>query len=192
MILNFFYFDLLLLIQSACVKVNFQVLRERGSDIASFVEHPVYSIFKMQSVLILVVLFDLSLFTQSVCIKDIYSRNFRCSAKEAVILLLSRSTPDIQQFQNVWPLDSSFLFLFTTIYPKCICKSRLFLKFQVLRERSNGTTSFVKHSVLSSLKMYSVLILLFLFFPFFCHVSPKTLLQKSFFQEILGVLRRKQ
>ena len=192
MILNFFYFDLLLLIQSACVKVNFQVLRERSSDIASFVEHSVYSIFKMQSVLILVVLFDLSLFTQSVCIKDIYSRNFRCSAKEAVILLLSRSTPDIQQFQNVWPLDSSFLFLFTTIYPKCICKSRLFLKFQVLRERSNGTTSFVKHSVLSSLKMYSVLILLFLFFPFFCHVSPKTLLQKSFFQEILGVPRKKQ
>ena len=192
MILNFFYFDLLLLIQSAFVKVNFQVLRERSSDIASFVEHPVYSIFKMQSVLILVVLFDLSLFTQSVCIKDIYSRNFRCSAKEAVILLLSRSTPGIQQFQNVWPLDCSFLFLFTTIYPKCICKSRLFLKFQVLRERSNGTTSFVKHSVLSSLKMYSVLILLFLFFPFFCHVSPKTLLQKSFFQEILGVPRKKQ
>ena len=95
MILNFFYFNLLLLIQSACVKVNFQVLRERSSDIASFVEHPVYSIFKMQSVLILVVLFDLSLFTQSVCIKDIYSQNFRCSAKEAAILLLSRSTQDI-------------------------------------------------------------------------------------------------
>ena len=36
--------------------------------------------------------FDLSRFTQSVCIKVIYSWNFRCSWKEAVLLLLSWST----------------------------------------------------------------------------------------------------
>ena len=33
------------------------MLLERNSDIASFAEHPVYSIFEMYSVLILVVLF---------------------------------------------------------------------------------------------------------------------------------------
>ena len=68
------------------------MLRERSSIITLFVEHHRYSIFKMQSVLILVAFFYLSLFTQSVCIKSIYSRNFRWSAKGEVILLCSWST----------------------------------------------------------------------------------------------------
>ena len=42
------------------------MLREKSSDIASFLEHPAYSIFKMYSALILVFYFDLPLFTQSV------------------------------------------------------------------------------------------------------------------------------
>ena len=46
---------------------------EGNNDIASFVKHLIYSIFKMQSFLILIVLFGFSLFTQSVCIKGIYS-----------------------------------------------------------------------------------------------------------------------
>ena len=36
--------------------------------------------------------FNFSLFTQNACMKVIYSWNFRCSPKEAVILLLSWST----------------------------------------------------------------------------------------------------
>ena len=39
--------------------------------------------------------FYLSTFTQNLCIKGIYSRNFRCTAKEAVLLLRSGSTLDI-------------------------------------------------------------------------------------------------
>ena len=60
-----------------------------------------------------------------------------------------------------------FLFLFTTIHPKYFCKSRLFLKFWMLHEKSSFITSFVEQPVFSTLKMCSVLILLFLFFFFF-------------------------
>ena len=50
---SFFYFDMLQLIQSQ-LSLKFQVLREKSSDIASFVEHPVLTISKMYSILILV------------------------------------------------------------------------------------------------------------------------------------------
>ena len=49
------------------------VLRERSSDIAFFVEHPVYSIFKMYSVLILVFYFDLPILIESTYIKVKFS-----------------------------------------------------------------------------------------------------------------------
>ena len=65
---------------------------KRRSDVASFVDHPVYSIFKMYSVLILVFYFDLPLFTQKACVKVTYFWNFWCSAKEAVLLLCSWNT----------------------------------------------------------------------------------------------------
>ena len=62
-----------LFIQSVCVKLiyflKFWVLGERNRDIFSFVDHPVDSIFKLQSVLILVFYFDLLVFTQSACVK---------------------------------------------------------------------------------------------------------------------------
>ena len=106
--------------QRECVKVTllkFQVLRERTNVIASFPEHLIYSNFEMFSVLALGVLlwfdfpdtlyaaiskstvcwsyffhFDFPLFTQNDSITVIYSWNFKCSLKEAVILLLSRRT----------------------------------------------------------------------------------------------------
>ena len=56
-----------------------------------------------------------------------------------------------------------FWFYFPTFNPKCICKSQLFLNFQVLHERSRDIASFVEHPVYSNFKMYSVLILVFLF-----------------------------
>ena len=70
--------------------LNFQIFRERISFTASFVEHPVYSNYKMESVLILVVLFWL-----------------------------------------------------VTISPKCMYKSKFFLKLLVLRERSSFIAFFV-------------------------------------------------
>ena len=110
------------------------VLHERSNITASFPEHLkfreqmsfiTYTLSKW--FLILVVVFGLSLFTQSVCIKGIYSRNFGCSAKEAVILLLSQSTLDIFSKYIVSWLQF-FLFWFATIHPKCICKSNILKK----------------------------------------------------------------
>ena len=72
--------------------LKFSVLRKRSSDITFSVEHPVYSISEMYSILILV-----------------------------------------------------FWFWFATIYPKCMYKSHLFLKSQVLREGSTFIASFVEH-----------------------------------------------
>ena len=78
-----------------------------------------------------------------------------------------------------------FLFLFATIHPKYFSKSHLFLKFYMLRERSSDIASFVEHPAFSNLKMYDVLIFLFLIcFATFC---PKSLC-KSYFLEILGAL----
>ena len=59
--------------------------------LASFVEHPVCSIFKMYRTLILNFWFWF-VTIQSVCINVIYSWNLKCSAKDAVLLLLSWST----------------------------------------------------------------------------------------------------
>ena len=73
--------------------LKFQVLRKWSSFIASFVGHPVCSNFRMYSVLILVFFyFNVLQLIQSACVKVNFSWNFRCSAKEAVILLLSWST----------------------------------------------------------------------------------------------------
>ena len=66
-------------------------------------------------------------------------------------------------FQICSVLIRLFLFELTTINLNSICKSRLFLKFQVLREGSSFVASFVEHPVCSSFKMYSVLILVVLF-----------------------------
>ena len=59
-----------------------------SSDIASFVEHPVYSTLKIYSALILVLFI---LFCHVWMCKILFSGNSRCSAKGAVILLLSWS-----------------------------------------------------------------------------------------------------
>ena len=111
------------------------MLREKISDIVSFVEDPVYSNFKMYCLLILVIYFYLSLFTQNVSAKVVYFWNFRWSAKEVLILLC----------------------LWSTLY----------------------------------LALRKCVVSLF-YFLLFCHVSAKTLLQKSYLQEILGALRREQ
>ena len=70
-----------------------------------------------------------------------------------------------------------FLFELTTINPKCIYKSRLFWKFQVLREGSSFVAFFVEHPVCSSFKMYSVLILVVLFW--FVNINPKSVYKRD-------------
>ena len=86
------------------------MLREKSSVIASFVGHPVCSNFKTYSVLILFYYyFDIPQFTQNASIKVIHSWNFKCSAKGAVILLLSWSVLYIAVWKCV---VSSFYFFF--------------------------------------------------------------------------------
>ena len=83
--------------------LKFQVLHERSSVIASFMEHPVCSNFKMYSELILFFYFDFPLFTQNASAKVIYSWNFKCSPKEAVILLLPWSSQYIAAWKSIVP-----------------------------------------------------------------------------------------
>ena len=62
---------------------------------------------------------------------------------------------------------------------KCICKSQIFLTFQVLREKSCGISSFVEHPAYSISKMYSVLILAFWFW--FATIYPKFMYKNHLF-----------
>ena len=114
---------------------KFQVLHEGSKYIASAVEHPVCSSFKMYSILILV--------------------------------------------SPLW---------FAASNPKCICNSRLFLNFQVLREGSSFVASFVEHPVCSNFKMYSVLILVVLFW--FTNICPKFVYKKHLFSRFLVLCKR--
>ena len=95
LILIFFYFDLPIFTQSAeeiFLFLKFYVLREGSNFIASFLEHPVCSNFKMHNILLLVFLFWFATINPKSMSKVNFSWNFRCSAKEAVILFLSWNT----------------------------------------------------------------------------------------------------
>ena len=74
--------------------------------------------------------------------------------------------------------------LFAITYQKCMFKTNVFLKFQVLHEKrkiSSDVASFVKYPVYSTFQMYSVLILDFL--VSFATVYPKCILKSHFFLE---------
>ena len=74
--------------QIPCLFVlEFCALCERGINIFLFAEHPIFSIFNVQSVLILIADFTLSVVTQTPRVKHSYSQRSRRSAKEAMILL---------------------------------------------------------------------------------------------------------
>ena len=55
--------------------------------------------------------FNLPLFTQTVCLKGIYSWNFRCSAKEAVVLLCLWSTKYLAFWKYIVSSFYCFFFL---------------------------------------------------------------------------------
>ena len=146
--------------------MRFQVPCERSSDITSFVEQPVCSNFKIYTVLVIYFFnFDFLRF----------SKNQRCMYKGHSLLkffMLCERTSEITSFveQPVYSnfqifsvLTLVFLFSFTTIHANCFCKSCLFLKFEVLGARSSDIATFMEHPVYINLKMYSVLILLYVF-----------------------------
>ena len=101
-----------------------------------------YIAFSKLSVLILFFYFDLPLLNQSAGVKVTFSLNFRRSTKEAVLLLLSWSTMYTAFSKCIGSSLSFVLFLFSTIYPKCIHKDHLFLKLFLLCERRSDIISF--------------------------------------------------
>ena len=139
------------------------MLRERSSDIASFMEHPSNSILKMYSVLILVFWF----------LFETVQPKFVCKTQIVLNLqVLREGSSDFASFLE-HPVYSNlklyrilflvFLFYFASVNLKCVRKSLFYLKFQVLHEERNGITCLVEHPVCSDFKMYSGVILVLLF-----------------------------
>ena len=95
----FFYFNLPVLAESAYIKVNFSRNFKCSTKEAVILLLSLSTLYIAFSKCIVSWFyffdFDLRLFTQSVCIRVIYSWNFRFCAKEAVLLFLSWSTMDI-------------------------------------------------------------------------------------------------
>ena len=137
------------------------MLHEGSSFIASFVEHPLCSNFKMCSVLILVVLLWFTTFNRKCICKSNLFLKLQVLRERSSFIASFVEHPVCGNFKISSVLIQVFLFELTTINPKCICKSRLFLNFQVLREGSSFVSSFVEQPVCSNFKMYSILILIF-------------------------------
>ena len=83
-------FHLTLVAQILCAKLIFVLevwgLRESGIGIFLFVEHPISSVFNMQSVHVNVD-FTLSLVTQTIRVKRFFFLNFQVFCKEATMLI---------------------------------------------------------------------------------------------------------
>ena len=152
--------------------LNFQVPCERSSNIASFAEHPVFSILKKYSVLILLFLFCCATFYPKNFCKSHFFQKFQVLRRRSSIIASFVEHPGCSVLKMYSLFTLVFLFRFTTIHPKCFFKSHLFLRFQVLHVRNSVITSFVKQPVYSNFKMsvdssFSI---------FIQHYSPKMLL----------------
>ena len=101
--------------------LKFYMFRERSSDVASFVEEPLYSNFKMYGTLFLVLITLICYYLLKVndCITVIHSWQFLCSMKEPVILLLS------------WKP-----FCFAFVHPTSFCNSDFFLNFSCFTKKA--------------------------------------------------------
>ena len=165
------------------------MLRERSSDIASFVEHHVYSNFKMYSLLILVFYFYLPLFTQNVSVKVVYSWTFRCSTKEAVILPYSWSTLYIA-FQNVKVPDSVVAFDLL-LFTQTVCIKAFILEILSAPRRKQWYCFF--HGAPWIWHFQNVYCPDFSFFLFwFATIHPKYMCINNFLKKILSTSLKKQ
>ena len=98
------------------------MLRERNSDIASFMEYPIYNIFKMYTVLILVVLFWFASIYPNCMRKTHLFWNFWVLRERSrdICSLVDHPAYSIFKIHSVLILE--FLFWFVATYPKCIVK----------------------------------------------------------------------
>ena len=152
--------------------LKFQVLHQRRSDIASFVKQPVYSIWKMYSVLILVFLILICHYSPKEHVQKSLFLKFEF-LREISSFIASFVEPLIIAF-SIYKMSTFQFFYFNAlqlIQSACGKKNFFSLKFQMLRERSSDIASLVKHPVYSICKRYSVLILVFLIL--ISHYSPK-------------------
>ena len=147
------------------------MLREGSSAVASFVEHLVYSISKMYSVLNLVFWFwFVTIYAKSIYKSHLFLKfQVLREGSIAIASFVEHAGYSISKMYSI--LILVFWFWFATSYPKSMYKSHLFSKFWVLRKGSSDIASFVEHPVYSISRMYSVLILAF--FIWIWYYSPK-------------------
>ena len=139
------------------------MLHEGSSFIASFVEHPVCSNFKIYSVLIRVFLFELTTINPKYICKSRLFLKFQVLREGCSFVASFVEHPVCSSFKMYSVLILVVLFWFVNIYPKSVYKRHLISKFQVLHERTRYIAPFVEHPVYNNFKMYSILILIFLF-----------------------------
>ena len=131
--------------------------RERSSGIASLVEHPGYSIFKTQSVLILFLFLWFATFNRKcICKSHLFLKLEELREGSSFIVSMAEH-PVYRNFKMYSVLILSFRL--ATIQSMCMYKSNFFLKLKVLREERSFIASFVEHPAGSNFKLYSVLIL---------------------------------
>ena len=125
----------------------------------------------MHTALILVFYFDLLVFTQSACAKFVFAWIFRCSVKEAVILLLSWNTFRVALSQCIVSWYYGFYFSLTLPTQSAYIKA---WKYLVLHERNIDVASILVYPVHSISKLSSIVILNRLFwFTGYSHSGSK-------------------
>ena len=114
-----------------CIKViyssTFYEFSKRNSDIAYFVEYPVYSILKMYSLLFLVLLFwSTTIHSKWFCKSHLFLKFWVLWERSSAIALFVEH-PLCNSFKMYAVLILFFvLFCFATIYSKRMCKSHFF------------------------------------------------------------------
>ena len=113
-----------------CIKViyssTFYEFSKRNSDIAYFVEYPVYSILKMYSLLFLVLLFwSTTIHSKWFCKSHLFLKFWvLCERSSAIALFVEH--PLCSSFKMYTVLILFFFCDFATIYSKRMCKSHFF------------------------------------------------------------------
>ena len=168
------------------------MVHEGSSFIVSFLEHPVCSNFQMQSVLILVIFFQLATINPKGIFKIlfVFFFNFRCSVKEAVLLLCSWSTLYIafSKYKMSWFYFSYFNLPLLT--ESAYVKANFFLRFMCFaREAVLLLLSWLNRYVAISKCIMSWFQFFFLWIG---RNKSEKHLQKSLFPEVLCVLWKTQ
>ena len=90
--------------------------------------------------------------------------HFQVLRERTIVIATFPEHPVYSNFEMFSVLILGPSFWFAVAYPKSMCKSNLvFVNLGALRRKKKDIASFVEYPVYSNFKMYSVLILFFLF-----------------------------